>query len=89
MMPRRTWNDPWSRYPPSVPLRTTDGIATSKQRGAMRHMVVVALVEVLESYGPGVRMPGRRYARTGPCYVARVSADDSRPVQCSRPTPTP
>ncbi len=66
-MARRRWDDPWARYPESRPIPVEDGIATSKQRGAMaatwwsKHFV-----DVLESYGLGARMQrGRRYARTG------------------------
>ena len=66
-MPRRAWDDPWNRYPESRPIPTDDGIATTKQRGAMAATWwSKRFVEVLESYGLGTRMQrGRRYARSG------------------------
>ena len=75
-MARRTWNDPWNRYPESVPIPTTDGIVTSKQRGAMAGTWwSKRFVEVLESYGLGTRMGrGRRYARSGQVISLDVRA---------------
>jgi uncharacterized Zn finger protein len=67
-MPRsRRWDDPWHRYPASVPLPAENGIATSKQRGRMAATWwSQRLVELLDSYGLGARMQrGRRYARQG------------------------
>ena len=89
-MPRRTWTDPWTRYPASAPIRITDGIATSKQRGAMAGTWwSERFVAVLESYGLGGRMGrGRRYARTGQVMSLAVSAGRLvAQVQGSRPTP--
>ena len=75
-MAGRGWNDPWNRYPESVPLPTKDGIATSKQRGAMAGTWwSKRFVEVLESYGLGGRMGrGRRYARSGQVMSLDVQA---------------
>lgn len=66
-MAGRRWDDPWQRFPPSVPLPVQGGGATSRQRGPMATMWWSRrFVEVLESYGLGARMQrGRRYARTG------------------------
>lgn len=66
-MPRRRWDDPWTRYPASVPLPAEGGLATSKQRGPMAATWWSRrFTEVLESYGLGARLQrGRRYARTG------------------------
>jgi uncharacterized Zn finger protein len=88
-MPRR-WDDPWQRYPASVPLRAEGGIATSKQRGQMASTWwSQRLVELLDSYGLGARMQrGRRYARQG-----QLVSFDVQPgvlvaqVQGSRRTP--
>jgi uncharacterized Zn finger protein len=67
MSPSRSWDEPWTRYPASRPIPVADGIATSKQRGAMAATWwSKRFVDVLESYGLGGRMQrGRRYARTG------------------------
>ncbi len=89
-MAKRPWNDRWQRYPESVPLPAKDGLATSKQRGAMAaSWWSRRFVDVLESYGLGARMQrGRKYARAG-----QVLSFDVRPgllvaqVQGSRPTP--
>jgi uncharacterized Zn finger protein len=89
-MPGRGWDDRWARYPESRPLPVADGIATSKQRGAMASTWwSKRFVDVLESYGLGARMQrGRRYARTG-----QVASFEVRPglllaqVQGSRPVP--
>jgi uncharacterized Zn finger protein len=67
-MPRsRRWDDPWQKYPASVPLPADGGIATTKQRGSMAaSWWSQRLVELLASYGLGARMQrGRRYARKG------------------------
>jgi uncharacterized Zn finger protein len=87
---RRSWDDPWNRYAESRPIPTTDGIATSKQRGAMASTWwSKRFTDVLESYGLGARMQrGRRYARAG-----QVLSIDVTPgllvaqIQGSRPTP--
>jgi len=34
-MAKRRWDDRWQRYAESVPIPARDGLATSKQRGAM------------------------------------------------------
>jgi uncharacterized Zn finger protein len=89
-MASRRWDDPWQRYPESVPLRAEGGLATSKQRGAMASTWWSRrFVDVLESYGLGARMRrGRRYARQG-----QVLSIEVRPavlvaqVQGSRRTP--
>jgi SWIM zinc finger len=64
---RRPFDDPWQRYPASKPRPVEQGIATSKQRGAMANAWWSArLVTLLDSYGLGARMQrGRRYARQG------------------------
>src|SRR3546814_20658368 len=66
-MPRRSWDDPWNRYPESRPIPTDDGIATRKQRGAMADTWwSKRFTGVLESSGLGARMQlGRRYDRSG------------------------
>lgn len=89
-MPRRSWDDPWNRYPESRPIPTDDGIATRKQRGAMADTWWSRrFTGVLESYGLGARMQrGRRYARSG-----QVLSVDVTPgllvaqIQGSRRTP--
>jgi len=89
-MARRRWDDRWQRYPESMPLPAADGLATSKQRGAMAATWWSRrFVDVLESYGLGTRMQrGRRYARAG-----QVLSFDVQPgvivaqVQGSRRTP--
>lgn len=89
-MARRSWDDPWNKYPESRPIPTDDGIATTKQRGAMAtSWWSKRFVEVLESYGLGTRMQrGRRYARSG-----QVLSIDVTPgllvaqIQGSRRTP--
>lgn len=89
MAPRR-WDDPWQRYPASVPLPAEGGLATSRQRGAMAATWWSRrFVEVLESYGLGTRMQrGRRYARTGQVLTLDVSAATvAAQVQGSRRTP--
>ena len=89
-MARRGWNDPWTRYAESVPLRADGGIATSKQRGAMAATWwSQRFVEVLESYGLGARMGrGRRYARSGQVMSLDVrSGLLAAQVQGSRRTP--
>jgi uncharacterized Zn finger protein len=87
---RRSWDDRWNRYPESRPIPTSDGIATTKQRGAMADTWWSRrFTDVLESYGLGTRMQrGRRYARSG-----QVLSIDVTPgllvaqVQGSRRTP--
>ncbi len=88
-MPRRPWDDRWRRYPESRP-RAADGIATSKQRGAMaEHWWSQRFVDVLATYGLGARMQrGRRYARTGQVVTLQVTPGLlSAQVQGSRATP--
>lgn len=89
-MPRRRWDDPWQRYPASVPRPAEGGLATSRQRGPMAETWWShRFVEVLESYGLGTRMQrGRRYARTGQVLSLEVqTAVISAQVQGSRRTP--
>lgn len=89
-MSKRSWDDPWQKFPASKPLKAEGGIVTSKQRGAMAESWwSKRFIEVLESYGLGTRMQrGRRYARSG-----QVLSVDVIPgmlvsqVQGSRPTP--
>lgn len=89
-MARRSWDASWTRYAESKPIPVDDGIATSKQRGAMADQWwSQRFVTVLEGYGLGARMQrGRRYARAG-----QVVTFDVRPgqllaqVQGSRRTP--
>ncbi len=88
--PRRSWDDPWRRYPASVPLPAEGGLATSKQRGAMAATWwSERFTTVLESYGLGARMlRGRRYARTGQVLSLDVrTAVLAAQVQGSRRTP--
>jgi uncharacterized Zn finger protein len=89
-MAGRRWDDPWQRYPASVPLPAEGGLATSRQRGAMAATWWSRrFVEVLESYGLGTRMQrGRRYARTGQVLSLDVrAATVAAQVQGSRRTP--
>lgn len=89
-MAGRRWDDPWQRYPASVPLPAEGGLTTSRQRGAMAATWWSGrFVEVLESYGLGTRMQrGRRYARTGQVLTLDVSAATvAAQVQGSRRTP--
>ncbi len=89
-MPRRPWDDPWHRYAESRPLPTTDGIATSRQRGAMAETWWSRrFVDMLDSYGLGTRMQrGRRYARSGQVLSLEVSPGLLlAQVQGSRRTP--
>jgi uncharacterized Zn finger protein len=89
-MPDRRWDDPWHKYPPSVPLPVEGGVATSRHRGPMATTWWSRrFVEVLESYGLGARMQrGRRYARTGQVIEVEVSPGIvAAQVQGSRPMP--
>lgn len=89
-MAGRRWDDPWQRYPASVPLPAEGGLATSRQRGAMAATWwSQRFVEVLESYGLGTRMQrGRRYARQGQVLSLDVhTATIAAQVQGSRRTP--
>lgn len=89
-MPARRWDDPWQKYPPSVPLPVEGGVATSRQRGPMATAWWSRrFVEVLESYGLGARMQrGRRYARTGQVIEVEVAPGlVAAQVQGSRPKP--
>ncbi len=89
-MATRRWDDPWQRYAESVPLPVEDGLATSKQRGAMATTWwSQRLVDVLESYGLGSRMRrGRRYTRAGQVLSLDVQAGMLvAQVQGSRRTP--
>lgn len=89
-MPARSWDDPWQKYPASVPLPVEGGVATSRQRGPMATTWWSRrFVEVLESYGLGARMQrGRRYARTGQVVDVEVSPGVvAAQVQGSRPKP--
>ncbi|HWG74855.1 MAG TPA: SWIM zinc finger family protein [Acidimicrobiales bacterium] len=86
----RGWDDPWHRYPPSVPLQAEGGIATSKRRGPMATTWWSRrFTEVLESYGLGTRMQrGRRYARSGQVVSLDVAEGMiAAQVQGSRRTP--
>ena len=99
-MARRGWDDRWQNYPASKPL-PADGIATSKQRGAMAEQWWSGrFVTMLDSYGLGGRMQrGRRYARSGQVLsvevnpgmiVAQVQGSRRTPyavtVRCDEPT---
>ena len=89
-MAGRRWDDPWQRYPASVPLPAEGGLVTSRQRGAMAATWWSRrFVEVLESYGLGTRMQrGRRYARKGQVLSLDVhAATIAAQVQGSRRTP--
>ncbi len=89
-MAGRRWDDPWQRYPASVPLPAEGGLVTSRRRGAMAATWWSRrFVEVLESYGLGTRMQrGRRYARSGQVLSLDVhAATIAAQVQGSRRTP--
>lgn len=89
-MAGRRWDDPWQRYPASVPLPAEGGLVTSRRRGAMATTWWSRrFVEVLESYGLGTRMQrGRRYARSGQVLSLDVhAATIAAQVQGSRRTP--
>ncbi|MGI8984155.1 MAG: SWIM zinc finger family protein [Acidimicrobiales bacterium] len=89
-MAGRRWDDPWQRYPTSVPLPAEGGLVTSRRRGAMAATWWSRrFVEVLESYGLGTRMQrGRRYARSGQVLSLDVhAATTAAQVQGSRRTP--
>jgi hypothetical protein len=75
-MARSSWNDPWRRFPESRPLPATDGLATSKRRGAMATTWwSKRFVDMLDSYGLGSRMQrGRRYARSGQVLSMEVDS---------------
>lgn len=100
-MPRRSWDDPWNRYPESRPIPAEGGIATRKARGAMAATWWSRrFTEVLESYGLGARMQrGRRYARSGQVLsidvtpgllVAQIQGSRRTPYVASiRSTPVP
>ena len=89
-MAERPWDDRWNHYPESRPIATTDGIATSKQRGEMAlTWWSKRFVDVLDSYGLGTRMKrGRRYARSGQVLSLEVNPGlIAAQVQGSRRTP--
>lgn len=84
---RSSWDRP---YPASVPRPALDGVATSKQRGAMASTWwSQRFTGVLESYGLGGRMQrGRRYARAGQVLHLNVDAGVlAAQVQGSRARP--
>lgn len=90
MAQSRYWSDHWQRFPESVPLPVEDGLATTRQRGAMaQHWWSKRFTDVLDSYGLGARMRrGRRYARQGQVMTLQVDAGlIAAQVQGSRPTP--
>ena len=90
MVRRGRWDDRWQKFPASKPLPAKDGIATSKQRGAMAETWwSKRFVEVLDDYGLGTRMQrGRRYARTGQLLSFDVQPGQVlAQVQGSRATP--
>ena len=90
MARHRRWDDPWQRFPASKPLEVEDGIATSKQRGAMaERWWSKRFVDVLDNYGLGARMQrGRRYARAGQLLSFEVHPGQLlAQVQGSRATP--
>lgn len=89
-MAGRRWDDPWQRYPASVPLPADGGLATSKRRGAMAATWwSQRFITVLESYGLGARLQrGRRYARSGQVLSLDIrAATVAAQVQGSRRTP--
>jgi uncharacterized Zn finger protein len=84
------WDEPWRRFPASVPIQVEGGLATSRQRGAMADSWWSRrFIEVLESYGLGTRLQrGRRYARQGQVVSLDVSPGLlTAQVQGSRRTP--
>jgi len=90
MTHRGRWDDRWQRFPASKPLPVDDGIATTKQRGAMaERWWSKRFVEVLDDYGLGARMQrGKRYARTGQLLSFDVQPGQLlAQVQGSRATP--
>ena len=90
MVRRGRWDDPWQRFPTSKPLPAKDGIATTKQHGAMaERWWSKRFVDVLDDYGLGARMQrGRRYARTGQLLSFDVVPGQIlAQVQGSRATP--
>jgi len=90
MAPSRYWSDHWRRFPESVPLPVEDGLATTKQRGAMaEHWWSRRFADVLDSYGLGARMRrGRHYARQGQVMTLQVDAGlIAAQVQGSQPIP--
>jgi hypothetical protein len=90
MARRRRWDDPWQRYPASVPIPADGGLETSRKRGPIaQSWWSRRFIEVLESYGLGARMQrGRRYARSGQVLTMEVRTSViAAQVQGSRPTP--
>ena len=84
-----SWDGRFPRYV-SAPALAADGIATSKQRGAMAaSWWSQRFVDVLESYGLGARMQrGRAYARKGQVLTLDVGpAVIVAKVQGSRKVP--
>jgi uncharacterized Zn finger protein len=84
------WGDPWHQFPQSIPLPVKDGIATSRQHGAMAEAWwSKRFVQVLDNYGLGTRMQrGRRYARSGQLLSFEVQPGRLlTQVQGSRSTP--
>ncbi len=88
------YDDRWQRFAPTKPRPVKDGLATSKQRGAMAdNWWSKRFTQVLDSYGLGGRMQrGRRYARTGQVMtlevepgmlVAQVQGSRSKPYLVS------
>lgn len=89
-MARGRWNDRWTPFPVTEPIKVSGGLTTRSQRGAIVNTWwSKRFIEVLESYGLGSRLQrGRRYARAGQVLSLEVTSGNlSAQVQGSRRTP--
>ena len=89
-MAKKSWGDPWNRFPPSAPIKVDGGLATGRARGPIADSWWSRrFVEILESYGLGSRLErGRRYARQGQILSLEISAGLlEAQVQGSQPKP--
>ncbi len=86
----RGFDNRWHQFAESKPRPVADGVATSRQRGAMAESWwSKRFTEVLDSYGLGARMQrGRRYARSGQVMSLEVEPGTLKAkVQGSRVRP--
>lgn len=91
-MPRRrkSYNDYYTYYPPSIPIETREGIKARSKRGEfVKNWWASRWIEALERLvDPGRLSRGRRYARKGQVLsIQETKKGIEARVQGSRPTP--